>query len=185
MTQTKVRLWNVDEYHRMLETGIITTDERVELIEGQVIPMSAKNPPHAATTLCASDYLKRLLAEVALVRVQDPVQLSQYSEPEPDIAVVRIDPQKYFDHHPTPDEVFLLIEVADKTLESDRKQKAPLYAKAGIREYWILDVNQRQVYVFREPNLAGYNQQLILEKNGLISLIAFPEIAVQISQLFP
>ncbi|MFN6558561.1 MAG: hypothetical protein RMY28_001985 [Nostoc sp. ChiSLP01] len=76
MTQTRVRLWNVDEYHRMVEMGIIAADERVELIEGQVIPMSGKNPPHAATTLCASDYLKHLLAELALVRVQDPIQLS-------------------------------------------------------------------------------------------------------------
>jgi Uma2 family endonuclease len=185
MTQTKVRLWNVDEYHRMLETGIITADERVELIEGQVIPMSAKNPPHAATTLCASDYMKRLLAEFALVRVQDPIGLSQYSEPEPDIAVVRIDSRKYVDHHPQPDEVFLLIEVADTTLESDRKQKAPLYAKAGIIEYWILDVNQYQAYVFREPNLAGYNQQFILGEDASISLVMFPEITVQISQLFP
>ncbi|MBD2440057.1 Uma2 family endonuclease [Nostoc sp. FACHB-110] len=185
MPQTKVRLWNVDEYHRMLETGIITADERVELIEGQVIPMSAKNPPHAATTLCASDYLKRLLAEVALVRVQDPIQLSQYSEPEPDIAVVRIDSRKYVAHHPQPDEVFLLIEVADTTLESDRQQKAPLYAQAGIIEYWILDVNQYQVYVFCEPNLAGYNQQFILDENATFSLITFPEIAVQISQIFP
>lgn len=70
MIQTKVRLWNVNEYHRMFETGIIAANERVELIEGQVIGMSPKNPPHAATTLCTSDYLKRLLAEVALVRVQ-------------------------------------------------------------------------------------------------------------------
>lgn len=185
MTQTKVRLWNIDEYHRMLEMGIITADERVELIEGQVIPMSAKNPPHAATTLCASDYLKRLLAEVALVRVQDPIELSQYSEPEPDIAVVRIDSRKYIDHHPQPDEVFLVIEVADTTLETDRKQKAPLYAKARITEYWILDVNQRQVDVFREPNLAGYSQQFILEENVTISLVAFPEITVETSQLFP
>lgn len=185
MTQTKVRLWNVDEYHQMLKTGIIKADERVELIEGQVIAMSAKNPPHAATTLCASDYLKRLLAEVALVRVQDPIQLSQYSEPEPDIAVVRIEPRKYVDHHPAPDEVYLLIEVADTTLETDRKQKAPLYAKAGIIEYWILDVNQRQVYLFREPSLAGYNQQLILEEDVSISLVAFPEITVEFSQMFP
>ncbi|MBD2446136.1 Uma2 family endonuclease [Nostoc sp. FACHB-152] len=185
MTQTNVRLWNVDEYHRMLATGIITADERVELIEGQVIPMSAKNPPHAATTLCASDYLKRLLAEVALVRVQDPIQLSQYSEPEPDIAVVRINSRKYVDHHPAPDEVFLLIEVADTTLESDHQQKAPLYAQAGIIEYWILDVNQRQVDVFREPNFADYNQQLILDEDVSINLVAFPEIAVQVSQLFP
>ncbi|WP_193197830.1 Uma2 family endonuclease [Nostoc sp. MG11] len=185
MTQTRVRLWNIDEYHRMFETGIIAAYERVELIEGQVIPMSAKNPPHAATTLCASDYLKRLLVEVALVRVQDPIRLSQYSEPEPDIAVVHINPRKYIDHHPAPNEVFTLIEVADTTLETDRKQKAPLYAKAGIIEYWILDVNQRQVYVFREPGLEVYNQEFILKENATLSLIAFPEIEVQISQMFP
>ncbi|MBE8968980.1 Uma2 family endonuclease [Nostocales cyanobacterium LEGE 12452] len=97
MTQTRVRLWTVKEYHRMFETYIITEDERVELIDGQVILMSAKNPAHAATTLCASDYLKRWrslpqasLVEVALVRVQSLILLSQYFEPEPDIAVVRI-----------------------------------------------------------------------------------------------
>lgn len=185
MTQTKVRLWNVEEYHRMLAAGIIAPDERVELIAGQVIPMSAKNPPHAAITLCASDYLKRLLAGVALVRVQDPVQLSQYSEPEPDIATVRIEPRKYIDHHPTADEVFLLIEVADTTLETDRKQKAPLYAQGGISEYWILDVNKFQVYVFREPNGEAYTQESILEENATLSLVAFPKIDIQISQLFP
>ncbi|QLE55883.1 Uma2 family endonuclease [Nostoc sp. TCL26-01] len=185
MIQTRIRLWNVEEYHRMLETGIITADERVELIEGQVMPMSAKNPPHAATTLCASDYLKRLLAEVALVRVQDPIQLNQYSEPEPDIAVVHLDPRKYLDHHPTPNEVFLLIEVADSSLETDRQQKAPLYAKSGIAEYWILDVNQHQVYVFREPGMGGYNQEFILDEDATLSLLAFPDVEVQISQLFP
>ncbi|MEH1989180.1 MULTISPECIES: hypothetical protein [unclassified Nostoc] len=100
MTQTRVRLWTVNEYHRMFETGILTENERVELIEGQVvvvIQMSAKKPPYAATTLCAFDYLKRLLSEVGLVRVQDPIQLSQYSEPEPGIAVVQIDARKYIE----------------------------------------------------------------------------------------
>jgi Uma2 family endonuclease len=147
--------------------------------------MSAKNPPHAATTLCASDYLKRSLAEVALVRVQDPIQLSQYSEPEPDIAVVRIDARKYINHHPAPNEIFLFIEVADTTLDTDRKQKAPLYANAGIADYWILDVNQRKVFVLGEPLLEGYNQQLILPEDATLSLIAFPEIEIHISQMFP
>ncbi|MEH1837880.1 MAG: Uma2 family endonuclease [Nostoc sp.] len=186
-----MRLWNVDEYHRMLETGVITADERVELIDGQVIPMSAKNPPHAATTLCASDYLKRWrslpqasLAEVALVRVQNPIQLSQYSEPEPDIAVVRIDARKYIDHHPAPNEIFLLIEVADTTLDTDRKQKAPLYAKAGIADYWILDVNQHQVYVFCEPGLEGYNLEFILPEDATLSLIAFQKLKSRLVNCF-
>ncbi len=78
-----------------------------------------------------------------------------------------------------------IIEVADTTLDTDRKQKAPLYASAGIADYWILNVNQRQVFVFREPLLEGYNQQLILQEDATLSLIAFPEIEVQISQLFP
>ncbi|BAY79743.1 hypothetical protein NIES25_62290 (plasmid) [Nostoc linckia NIES-25] len=132
-----------------------------------------------------SDRLKRLLAELALVRVQDPIQLSQYSEPEPDIAVVRIDARKYINHHPAPHEIFLVIEVADTTLETDRKQKAPLYAKAGITDYWILDVNQRQVYVFREPSLEGYNLEFILPEDATLSSIAFPEIKIQIGKLFP
>ncbi|MEH2452681.1 Uma2 family endonuclease [Nostoc sp.] len=144
-----------------------------------------KITPHAATTLCAFDYLKRSLAEVALVRVQDPIQLSQYSEPEPDIAVVQIDGRKYIDHHPASNEIFLLIEIADTTLEIDRKQKAPLYATARIADYWILDVNQHQVDVFREPGLEGYNEEFILDEDATLSLIAFPEIEIRISQLFP
>ncbi|OYD86983.1 hypothetical protein CDG77_31955 [Nostoc sp. 'Peltigera membranacea cyanobiont' 213] len=79
----------------------------------------------------------------------------------------------------------LLIEVADTTLDTDRKQKAPLYTSAGIADYWILDVNQRQVFVFREPVLEGYNQQFILQENATLSLIAFPEIEIHISQMFP
>ncbi len=78
-----------------------------------------------------------------------------------------------------------MIEVADTTLDTDQKQKAPLYAKAGITDYWILDVNQHQVYVFREPGLKGYNLEFILQEDATLSLIAFPEIKVQISQLFP
>ncbi|MFW9257430.1 Uma2 family endonuclease [Nostoc sp. CALU 546] len=112
ITQTRVRLWTVNEYNRMFETGIITEVERVELIDGRVIPMSAKNPVHAATTPCAPDYLKRLLVEIALLRVQNPIYLSQYSEPEPDIAGVRIDSRKYIHLHPAPNKIFLLTVLA-------------------------------------------------------------------------
>ncbi|HAA26424.1 MAG TPA: hypothetical protein DCE56_00515 [Cyanobacteria bacterium UBA8553] len=110
MTSTGVRLWTQDEYHRMTAAGILDPDERVELLEGQVISMAAKNPPHSATNLCAADYLRNLLTGKALIRVQDPIDLSVYSEPEPDIAVVQIDPRRYVDHHPTPAEIFLLDE---------------------------------------------------------------------------
>jgi Uma2 family endonuclease len=185
MTATNVRLWTVDEYHRMSETGILDRDERVELIDGQIISMSAKNPPHAATNLCAADYLRNLLAGLALIRIQDPVTLSTNSEPEPDIAVVQIDPRLYQDIHPAPANIFLLIEIADTTLETDRKRKAPAYAKAGIADYWILDVNTRQVYVFREPGEENYRQETVFNEDDVLSMLAFPDIEVQISQLFP
>jgi Uma2 family endonuclease len=184
MTTTDVRLWTVDEYYRMAAAGIITPDERVELIEGQVIPMSPKNPPHAATNLSAADVFRKLLSGKALIRIQDPVSLSLYSELEPDIAVVSIDSQLYRDRHPIPDDIFLLVEVADTTLNRDTQQKAQIYAKAKIADYWVLDVNSRQVYMFREPLDNRYTQQIILDENGTISLVAFGEVEVKVEELF-
>lgn len=185
MTSTGVRLWTQDEYHRMTEAGILDPDERVELLEGQIIAMSAKNPPHSATNLCAADYLRNLLTGKALIRIQDPVDLNVYSEPEPDIAVVQIDPRRYVDHHPTPAEIFLLVEIADTTLERDRTSKAAAYAKAGIADYWILDVNTRQVRVFREIVAEAYQRETILNEEATLCMLAFPELEVQIDQLFP
>ncbi len=186
MTATDVRLWTVTEYHRMIETRILNPDERVELIDGQIISMSAKNPPHAATNLCATDYLRNLLTGLALIRIiQDPIALSVNSEPEPDIAVVQIDYRFYQDFHPAPANIFLLIEIADTTLETDRKRKAPAYARAGIADYWILDVNTRQVYVFREPREGNYQLETVFNEDDVLSMLAFPEIEVQISRLFP
>lgn len=95
MTLTDVRLWTVGEYRRITETGILNPDERVELIDGQIISISAKNPRYAATNLCAADYLRNLLAGLALIRIQDPIAVSDNLEPEPDIAVVQIDPRLY------------------------------------------------------------------------------------------
>ncbi|WAL61844.1 Uma2 family endonuclease [Thermocoleostomius sinensis] len=185
MVSTKVKLWTVDDYHRMVETGILTEGDRVELLEGQIIEMNPQLPPHAATTQRAFRYLDRLLETVAYVRMQLPVTLQPRSEPEPDIAVVHIDANEYGDHHPTPNEIFLIIEVADSTLLGDRQQKAPIYAKAGIPDYWILDVNTRQVYVFREPTQAGYQQQeTVLAVNMLLAPVAFPNIAISLNQLF-
>jgi Uma2 family endonuclease len=185
MTTTEIRLWSVDEYHRMIEAEILTTDDQVELIEGQIIQMSPQQPPHAATTQRASDYVRELLAGKATIRVQLPITLRPNSEPEPDIAVVRIDAREYLNGHPTPDDIFLLIEVADATLRRDCQQKARAYAKAKIADYWVIDVNSRQVYVFREPGDETYQQEIILKEDATFSLLAFPDVEVQIAQLFP
>ena len=184
MLPTKAKLWTVDDYHRMVETGVLTGSDRVELLEGQVIEMNPQLPPHAATTQRAFRYLDRLLEPVAYVRMQLPVTLKPKSEPEPDIAVVRIDANEYGDRHPTPDDIFLIIEVADSTLLGDRQQKALLYAKAGIADYWILDVNAKQVYVFREPTPEGYQQETIVAANTMLAPVTFPDITIPLNQLF-
>ena len=98
---------------------------------------------------------------------------------------MQIDPRLYQDFHPARANIFLLREIADTTLETDRKRKAPAYAKAGITDYWILDVTTRQVYVFHEPGEENYRQETVFNEDGIFSMLAFPEIEVQISQLFP
>ncbi|UBF25732.1 Uma2 family endonuclease [Kovacikia minuta CCNUW1] len=185
MTFTKVRLWTVEEYHRMIEAGILTPSDRVELLQGQIVRMSPQLPPHASTTQRTARYLDRLLAEYAYVRMQLPVTLKPNSEPEPDIAIVRFDLKEYVDRHPAPDDISLIIEVADTSLQDDRTIKAPLYARAGIPEYWILDVNTRQVYVFRDPQEDGYTQEVVLTEENTLSPIAFPDISISFNQLFP
>ena len=184
MTITDIRLWTVDEYHRMIEAEILTNEDKVELLAGQIIQMSPQQPPHAATTQCAFNYLASLLVGKAFLRMQLPITLPPNSEPEPDIAVVRLNYRQYFDHHPTSDDIFLVVEVADATLAIDCKQKAQTYTSAKIADYWVLDVKKRQVYIFRQPENESYQQQIVLDENREISPLAFPEIEVKINQIF-
>ncbi|NER45338.1 MAG: Uma2 family endonuclease [Symploca sp. SIO1A3] len=185
MTTTHVRLWTVNEYHQMITAGVFNPEERIELLEGKILRMAAKNPPHAATNLCAANVLNLALAGKALIRIQDPIALSPTSEPEPDIAVVKLDRRFYLDCHPSPDEVFLLVEIADTTLHYDRGQKAPAYARAGILEYWILDVNLYQVYRFSQPKGGKYQEEEILDEGAVIAMVAFPEVRLKVAHLFP
>ena len=176
----ELRALSVQDYHRMVEAGILAADERVELIEGQLYRMAAKGTAHSAAVTRIDRVLSRLLAGKALLRFQDPVQLSDFSEPEPDIAVVQIDPLDYEDHHPIPREIFLLIEVADSTLRRDRDLKVPIYGRSGIQEYWIWDVQERCLYVFQEPEQTGYRVQRKLSEQDTVTPLAFPECEIAI-----
>ncbi len=139
-TQTPftLRLWTAEEYHRMAEAGIFHPEERVELIAGQIIRMSAKGTAHTAAVRRTARILSNLLINQAEVHTQDPIQLDNFSEPEPDIAVVRIDPLDYTGNHPRSSDVYLIIEVADSSLKYDLETKAKAYAKSGIADYWVL-----------------------------------------------
>ncbi|OUL37837.1 hypothetical protein BV372_00325 [Nostoc sp. T09] len=177
------RLWTVEEYHRMIDVGILTPDDKVELLDGRIIQMSPQTPPHAATTQRIDRYLQNIVRDRAEIRVQLPITLST-SEPEPDIAVVRIDPAAYGDHHPTSSEILLLIEVSYSTFDIDFNEKALIYARAGIGDYWILNILECQVYILRHPTESGYQDIIVRSPDAAITPLAFPEIAIPFSELF-
>ncbi|MEG3926571.1 Uma2 family endonuclease [Microcoleus sp. D3_18a_C4] len=183
MTATKERTWTVEEYHRMIEAGILTEGDKIELLDGRIVEMSAQTPPHAATTQRSDRYLQHLLRDLALIRVQLPITLAT-SEPEPNIAIVCIDPGDYRDHHPNPSEILLLIEVSYATLHIDRQEKAPIYSRANIPEYWILDVAAREAYIYRNPAPGGYQSETVVADNAVMRMLAFPDLEISFSELF-
>ncbi len=179
-----LRLITAADYHRMAEAGILAADERVELLAGQIIQKMPKGPAHSALCKRIEKLIERLLGDQALVRLQDPIQLGIYSEPEPDIAVVQASDNFYADCHPTPSEVHLIVEVADSSVERDLGTKADLYAAAGIADYWVINVKLQQIHIFREPQADGYQRQIILKAQQSISLLAFPDCTLTVQDCF-
>ncbi|WP_414754397.1 Uma2 family endonuclease [Anabaena sp. CCY 9910] len=184
-TTLQLRLWTVEEYHRMAEAGIFGADERVELLEGKIIWMIAKGTAHRSAVGRTDYLLKNILGERAWVSIQDPIKLNDRSEPEPDIAVVKIDPLDYADHHPTPSEVYLIIEVADSSLKLDCVTKSQAYSQAGITDYWVLDVINRQLQVFRQPTPQGYESKVVLAEDATIAPLEFPDLQIAVLDMLP
>ncbi|MCW6050415.1 Uma2 family endonuclease [Microcoleus sp. A2-C5] len=180
-----LRKWTVKEYQKLGEMGFFHPEERVELISGNIIRMSAKGTAHTSATRRTATLLRALLENLAAVYTQDPIALDDNSEPEPDIAVVRIDPLDYATHHPTPSEVYLIIEVADSSLAYDREIKAKIYARSGIADYWVLNVNDRQLHIFREPAEDGYQSEVIIGEIASISPLQFPAFNIAIQEMLP
>ncbi len=180
----EARLWTVNDYHRMVEAGILQLDERLELIEGQIIKMSPKGTAHEAAITRLERILRRQLGDRVIIRLQSPIQLNNRSEPEPDVAVVQSDPQDYEDHHPTPAEAYLLIEVADSSLKFDCETKAQLYARSGIADYWVLDVSDRQLHVFRNPSQDGYQTHNVFRGSQTITLLLLADVSVSVAEIF-
>jgi Uma2 family endonuclease len=181
----QLRLWTVEDYHQMAEIGIFKPDERVELLEGMILTINAKGTAHRSALGITDHLLKSRLEKRAWVAIQDPVKLNNRSEPEPDIAVVKIDPLNYADHHPTPSEVYLIIEVADSSFKFDTEVKAKAYAQAGIKDYWVLDVINRQLWIFRNPTQAGYQNIVSFPENEIVSPLEFLDLQILISDMLP
>lgn len=143
--------FSVDQYHAMIQAGILTEDDPVELLEGWLITKMPKNPRHTLVTQLARDAIASLLPLGWYVNVQEPITTAE-SEPEPDVVVVRGERRQYHNHHPGPQDIALIIEVADSSLRRDRTLKKRIYAAAGISIYWIVNLFANQIEVYNDPS---------------------------------
>jgi Uma2 family endonuclease len=181
-----VKSWTVQDYHRMSEMGVLTPDERTELINGQIVIMASKGTPHVLALRLLSRSLDALLAnQPFFVSTQDPIQLDDWSEPEPDLMIARGTVLDYADRHPRPSDIELVVEVADSTLKQDCEIKDKLYAQAGIADYWVLDLKNRQLHVFRNPAPTGYTSHLILTEPNKITPLTFPSLTLSLTAILP
>jgi Uma2 family endonuclease len=181
----RVQTWrfSVADYHRMGETGILRADERVELIDGEILKMTPIGRAHSMHVRRLIDQLTDKYRSVALIDIQNPVRLSEMTEPQPDAMLLRRRDDYYAPGVPEPSDVLLLIEVADSSLAYDRDVKVPLYAKAGICEVWILDVETKVLTAYRDPSTGGYRTAQNFRRGDVITPIAFPDRPVVLADL--
>ncbi len=175
--------FNVKEYYRMAETGVLHPDARVELLNGQIVDMSPIGPFHGSVT----KYLIELFSDAVkgrwIMQVQDPVRLDDHSEPQPDLVLLKRSSDFYRKRHPQPEDVFLLIEVSDTSLTTDREDKLPAYGRAGIPEVWIVNLADLTIEVYREPHFTGYGSKTILRAGDKATPQVFPDVAVDVAEL--
>ncbi len=177
------RRFSVDEFMRLAEAGILAEDDRVELIWGEIVEMSPINVAHASTVDRIAYLLSKALGGQVILRIQGPVQLSKKSLPQPDITVLKARDDFYRGQHPRPEDTLLLIEVSDSTISYDQAVKGPLYGAAGIADYWIVNLQARQVEVYREPRPNGYRALTIYTPGDTLSPLAFPDVALDIEEI--
>ncbi len=186
MEALALREWTREEMYRAAEAGVFRPDERLELIDGQlVVKMSPQGKPHVICVLKTAAWLNDVVGDDVHVRTQTPIALGPRDEPEPDVTVAYGVPDDYEDEHPLPHQVALLVEVGDSTLTRDRRRKIPRYAAAGIVEIWLVDLEGRRLEVYREPGEGGYGVVTILAEDRSVAPLFRPEARVVISELLP
>nr|WP_242482517.1 Uma2 family endonuclease [Thiocystis violacea] len=176
--------YTVDDYYRMAESGILSPDARVELIEGEIIDMPPIGAPHASAVNRLHQQLLDAVHGQVIVRGQSPVRLDSRNEPEPDIALVRNRSGHYRDRHPSPTDVLLLVEVADSSLRYDRDVKMALYARFGIPETWLINLADATLTAFRAPGAEGYAMAELLATDRPIPLPGLEGLSVDLAGLF-
>lgn len=179
-------LWTVSEFRRMGETRFLDPMARLELIEGDLFEMAPIGSFHAGTVGILNRLFMRTIADTRIVYVQSPIVLGDRSEPQPDLVLLRLRQDYYLSEHPRADDVLLLVEVSDSTIQFDRKTKVPLYARHGIPEVWlVVGPQRRHVEVYRDPQpeRGGYRTRLQV-KEGALAPVLLPEVEIRLSELF-
>lgn len=176
--------FTVEEYRRMGEVGIFPPDARVELIEGEVVKMSPIGKRHAACVARLTRMLTLSLQQVAPVWAQNPIELDGYSEPEPDVALLKPRDDFYERAHPKPEDVLIIIEVSDTTLEYDRRVKVPLYARTGIIELWVVNLNDERVETFAEPSGGAYRTAAAFSRDEEVQSRSLAALRLKVSEIF-
>lgn len=177
------RRFTIEEYGRLVEVGILNADERVELVEGEIFVMGAINVAHAAAVRRLIQLLMPTLSPGIILDAQNPIRLPGESLLQPDVVLLRPRPDLYADDHPGVESLLLVIEVSDTTLRYDRGTKATLYAAAGIREYWIVNLSGRQLEVYREPSQQGYRNLTILPAEETVAMLALPDFTLSVGAI--
>lgn len=175
---------SAEEYLRMGEAGVFDPEARLELIDGEIIEMAPIGSPHAGLVNRLTAIFVQRAAGRGVVSVQNPVIISDRSVPQPDLALLKPRADYYSASHPTVSDVLLVVEVADSTLTFDLGTKVPLYARCGIAEAWVADVNERVIHVFRGPGAAGYRTTFTAPSGHSVSCVALPEILIEVRELF-
>ena len=174
--------WSVQDYHQMIDTGLLD-DRKVELLRGEIIEMSPEGVPHSFYCRETGEYLRQLLGDRARISEAHPITLPDNSEPEPDIAIVKMPAALYRDRHPQVSDIFWLIEVSNSTLIKDLGMKKDIYAKAGITEYWVMNLQESVLIVFRNLTESGYQLETRFN-SGTISPLAFSDLSIDVQRLF-
>lgn len=177
------RRFTVDEYYRMADAGILNEDDQVELIEGEIVEMAPIGSRHAGHVDRLNQLFSRRVADRAIVRVQNPIWLSDYTEPQPDISLLRPRSDFYTSAHPRPQDVLLVVEVADTSIDYDREVKAPLYARLGIGEFWLVDLVRESIEVYRRPSPEGYLEVRRTQRGEGLAPEAFPDLELSVDDV--
>lgn len=179
----RAKVWNRQEYDRLVASGGMHADARVQLIQGEIIEMAPQGAAHATAILMARKLFDDVFAGGFVVRTQLPLALGEWSEPEPDVAVVRGTIQDYRDRHP--ETAVLVVEIADTTLEFDRTRKQQIYAAAGIPDYWVVNLIDRVLEVYRDPRGQAYQNIMHLGPAEPVSPLAAPRSTIRVAALLP